>query len=123
MTPFWRPLEKGTMQIGYRMLLTTITQVFHVPKLKNSFNSVNKLISEGLKVEFDKDGCKVNNPWNYYGGSTKGKKNLYLFNVNIRKENVNVAKFSNEGTTLWHEIFSHLNMANLKKLEKMVNGI
>jgi hypothetical protein len=23
--------------------------------------SVNKLISKGLKVEFDKDGCKVNN--------------------------------------------------------------
>jgi hypothetical protein len=52
---------KATMQVGGRMLFTTITQVFHVPKMKNSFMSVNKLISEGLKVEFDKDGCKVNN--------------------------------------------------------------
>jgi hypothetical protein len=34
-----------------------------------------------------------------------------------------VAKFSNEGATFWHQIFGHLNMASLKKLEKMVNGM
>jgi hypothetical protein len=43
------------------MSLTTIIQVLHVPKMKNSFIFVNKLISKGLKVEFDKDSCKVNN--------------------------------------------------------------
>jgi hypothetical protein len=52
---------KATMQVGGKMLLTTITQVLHVPKMKNSLISVSKLISKGLKVEFDKDGCKVNN--------------------------------------------------------------
>jgi hypothetical protein len=52
---------KATMQIGSRMLLTTIIQVFHVPKLKNNLISVNKLISKGLKMEFDKDGYKLNN--------------------------------------------------------------
>jgi hypothetical protein len=49
------------MQVGGRMLFTTITQVLHVPKMKNSLISVSNFISEGLKVEFDKDGCKVNN--------------------------------------------------------------
>jgi hypothetical protein len=39
---------------------TTITQVLHVPKMKNNLMSVSELISEGFKVEFDKDGCKVN---------------------------------------------------------------
>ncbi len=34
-----------------------------------------------------------------------------------------MAKSSNEGTTLWHQRFGHLNMANLLKLEKMVNGM
>jgi hypothetical protein len=34
-----------------------------------------------------------------------------------------VAKFSNERAMLWHQRFSHLNMASLKKLEKMVNGM
>jgi hypothetical protein len=53
----------------------------------------------------------------------KGKKNLYLLNVNVRKESVNVAKSLNEGATLWHQRLGHLNMASLKKLENMVNGM
>jgi hypothetical protein len=48
---------KATMQVGGQLTHTTITQVLHVPKMKNNFISVSKLISEGFKVEFDKDGC------------------------------------------------------------------
>jgi hypothetical protein len=81
------------------MLLTTITQVFHVPKMKNSFIYVSKLISEGLKVEFDKDGYKVNNVHGTLMVETRREKNLYLLNINVQKENANVAKFS-KGTTL-----------------------
>jgi len=51
---------KATMQVGGELTHTTITQVLHVPKMKNNLISVSKLISEGFKVEFDKDGCKVN---------------------------------------------------------------
>ncbi len=51
---------KATMQVGGELTHTTITQVLHVPKMKNSLISVTKLIFEGFKVEFDKDGCKVN---------------------------------------------------------------
>jgi hypothetical protein len=51
---------KATMQVGSKLTHTTITQVLHVPKLKNNLISGNKLISEGFNVEFDKDGCKVN---------------------------------------------------------------
>ncbi len=51
---------KGTMQVGGQLAHTTITQVLHVPKMKNNLISVTKFISEGFKVEFDKDGCKVN---------------------------------------------------------------
>ncbi len=50
---------KATMQVGGQLTHTTITQV-HVLKRKNNLISVSKLISEGFKVEFDKDGCKVN---------------------------------------------------------------
>jgi hypothetical protein len=52
---------KATMRIGSKLLFTTITQVLHVPKMKNSLISVSKFILEGLKVEFDKDGCIGNN--------------------------------------------------------------
>jgi hypothetical protein len=51
---------KATMQVGGKLSHTTITQVLHVPKMKNSFISMSKLIYEGFKMEFDKDGCKVN---------------------------------------------------------------
>ncbi len=51
---------KATMQVGGELSHITITQVLHVPKMKNNLISVSKLISEGFKVEFDKDGCKVN---------------------------------------------------------------
>jgi hypothetical protein len=51
---------KATMQVGGKLTHTTITQVLHVPKMKNNFISMSKLVSKGFKVEFDKDGCKVN---------------------------------------------------------------
>jgi hypothetical protein len=51
---------KATMQVGGEFTHITITQVFHVPKMKNNLISVSKFISEGFKVKFDKDGCKVN---------------------------------------------------------------
>jgi len=64
MTLFLEAIGKGnikaTMQAGGKMSHITITQVLHVPKLKNNIISVSKFISEGFKVEFDKDGCKVN---------------------------------------------------------------
>ncbi len=51
------------------------------------------------------------------------EKNLYFFNINVWRENVNVAKFLNEGLTFWHQRLCHLNMVNLKKLVTMVNGM
>jgi hypothetical protein len=51
---------KATMQMGGKLSHVTITQVLHVPKMNNSFIFVSKLIFEGFKVQFDKDGCKVN---------------------------------------------------------------
>jgi hypothetical protein len=58
---------------------------------------------EGLKVEFDKDGCKVNNVHGIIMAEACRERNLYLFNINVQKENTNVAKSSNEETTLWHQ--------------------
>ena len=40
---------KATMQVGGKLTHTTITQVLHVPKMKNSLISVSKLISEVSK--------------------------------------------------------------------------
>jgi hypothetical protein len=111
------------MQVGGRVSFITITQVLHVPKMNNSLIFVSKLISEGLKVEFDKDGCKVNNAHGIVVAQSRREKNFYLLHVNVQKENVNLAKSSNKGATLWHQRFGHLNVANLMKLGKMVHGM
>jgi hypothetical protein len=37
---------KATMQVGGRVSLTIITQVFHVPKMKNSFICPNPTLRE-----------------------------------------------------------------------------
>jgi hypothetical protein len=74
-----------------------------------------------LKVKFDKDGCKVNNVHGIVMVEAHREKNLYLLNINVRKENANVAKFSNERVTLWHQRLGHINMTSLKKLNTIVN--
>jgi hypothetical protein len=40
---------KATIQVGSKMLLITITEILHVPKMKNCLISINKLISENSK--------------------------------------------------------------------------
>jgi hypothetical protein len=101
----------------------TITQVLHVPKMKNNFISVSKLISEGLKVEFDKDGCKVNDAQGVVVAEARRDKNLYLLNVKVNKDTTHIANSLDEGAMLWHERLGHLNMARLKDLDAMVNGM
>ncbi len=68
--------------------------------MNNSFISISKLISEGFKVDFDKDGCKVNNVHGTVVAETPRENNLYLLNVNVWKESANMTKFSNERATL-----------------------
>jgi hypothetical protein len=51
---------KVTMQVVGELSHATITQVFHVPKMKNILIFMSKFIFEGFKMRFDKDGCKVN---------------------------------------------------------------
>jgi hypothetical protein len=46
--------------VGGKLSHATITQVLHVPKMKNILILVSKLIFKDFKMEFDKDGYKVN---------------------------------------------------------------
>jgi hypothetical protein len=64
--------------------------------MKNNLIYVNKFISEGFTVEFNKDGCKVNNAHGTVVAEAQREKNLYFLNVNVQKDNANVVKSSNE---------------------------
>jgi hypothetical protein len=114
---------KATMQVGGQLTHTTITQVLHVPKMKNSLISVSKFISEGFKVEFYKDGCNVNDARRVVMAQARRDKNSYLLNVNVRKDTTHIGNSLEEGAILWHERLGHLNMASLKELDAMVDGM
>ncbi len=94
---------KATMQVGGKLTHTTITQVLHVPKMKNSLISMSQLISEGFKVEFDKDGSKVNNAQGVVVAEARRDKNFYLLNMKVRKDTTHIANSLDEGAMLWHE--------------------
>jgi hypothetical protein len=104
--------------MGGELSHATITQVLHVPKMKNNFISVSKLISEGFKVEFDKDGCKVNDARGVVVAKARRDKNLYLFNVKVRKDVAHITNSLDEGVMLCHKRLGHLNMASLKELDE-----
>jgi hypothetical protein len=46
-------------------------------------------------------------------------KNLYLFNVKVRKDAAHIANSLDEGAMLWHERLGHFHM----DLDAMVNGM
>jgi hypothetical protein len=114
---------KATMQVGGKLSHTTITQGLHVPKMKSSLISMNKLIYEGFKVEFDKDSYKVNDAQGIVGAKARRDKNLYFLNVKVRKDTAHITNSLDEGAILWHEKIGHLNMERLKDLDAMVNGM
>jgi len=114
---------KATMRVGGQLTHITITQVLHVPKMKNNFILMSKLISEGFKMEFDKDGCKVNDAQGVVVVQAQKDKNLYIFNVKVCKDMAHIANSLEESAMLWHERFGHLNMASLNELDAMVDGM
>jgi hypothetical protein len=78
---------KATMQVGGELTHTTITQVLHVPKMKNSLISVSKIIFEGFKVEFNKDGCKVNNARGVVVANARWTRTCTFLMAHIGKKN------------------------------------
>ncbi len=49
--------------------------------------------------------------------------NLYLLNVKVRNNTVHITNSLDEGAMFWHERFGHFNMASLKELDAMVDGM
>jgi hypothetical protein len=65
---------KATMQVGGRMLSTTITQILHVPKMKNRLIFVSKFISEGFTVSLTRMVVRWTMPMKLLWQKHKGKR-------------------------------------------------
>ncbi len=50
-------------------------------------------------------------------------KNLYLLIVKVCRDTMHIANSLDEGAKLWHERLGHLNMASLKELDAMADGM
>jgi hypothetical protein len=75
---------------------------------------VSKLISEGFKVDFDKEGCKVNDVQGVVMVEAQRDKNLHLLNVKVHKDTAHIANSLDEGAMLWHE---RVDMQRLLRLD------
>ncbi len=62
-------------------------------------------------MEFDKDGCKVNNAQGVVVAEAQKDKILYLFNVKVRKDTTHIANSLDEGARL-----KELDGMNLKEV-------
>lgn len=105
----------------------TIKDVLHVPKMQANLLSVSKLMSSGLKVQFNVDGCTLRAPNGYVLAVAPCGNNLYQ--VTFRKvheaDAANIAQSStkNGAMELWHRRLGHLNVRSVRFLQSMVSGM
>jgi hypothetical protein len=113
---------KAIMQVGGKMSHTTITQGLHVPKMKNNLISVSKLIFEGFKMEFDKDGCKVNDVQGVVVAKARKDKNLYLLNVKVRKDTAHITNSLDEGAMTHSQLLEGLKCESQRENNERVRN-
>ena len=104
-----------------------IHDALHVPMLKANLLSVSKLVSSGLKVVFNIEGCIVNAPSGEIIARAPREGNLYqmTFTKVYVAEKANAAQVSsNQGALeLWHRRLGHLNVKGVSALQHMVSGM
>ena len=104
-----------------------IKDVLHVPKLHANLLSVSKLVSSGMKMQFNVDGCTLRAPNEDVLSVAPREDNLYQVTfTNVHGVNVaNLAQPStkNGALELWHRRLGHLNVRSVRFLQSMVSGI
>ncbi len=113
---------KDTMQVGGKLSHVTITQVLHVPKWiivsflwVNSFSKVSKWSFTRMVLRL---ATLKELLWQKHEGTR-----ICTFLMWRCARTTHIANSSDESAMFWHEIFDHLNMASLKELDVMVDGM
>ena len=81
-----------------------IKDVLHVSKLHADFLSVNKLMSNGLKVLFNLNQCIVNSYDSEYIG------------IAVREHNLEQSPMIDDAFEFWHHRLGHLNVKGVYTL-------
>ena len=105
----------------------TIKDILHVPKLHANLLSVSKLVSSGMKVQFNVDGCTMRAPNGDVLAVAPRQDNLYqvTFTKVYEADSAHAAQSSttNGAMELWHRRLGHLNVRSVGLLQSMVSGM
>jgi transposase InsO family protein len=104
-----------------------IQDALHVPKLHANLLSVSKLVAQGLKVEFNNQGCVLATRSGEMIVTVPKLGNLYQLEFKTVNDSstasVAQAALVQDSMELWHKRLGHLNVKSVKALEGMVGGM
>ena len=104
-----------------------INECLHVPKLHANLLSVNKLVSSGLKVQFNINECIIRASDDDTVAIAPREGNLYHLHV-VKEHGMDAANSVQSngrdgGLQLWHRRLGHLNEKGVPALRSMVTDI
>ena len=104
-----------------------INECLHVPKLHANLLSVSKLVSSGLKVQFNINECIIRASDGHPVAIAPREGNLYHLHV-VKVHGMDAANSvqsngGDGGLQIWHRHLGHLNEKGVRALRSMVTGI
>lgn len=113
--------------VGGRSKRIRIKNSLHVPKLQANLLSVSKLVSSGMKVQFNMDGCTLRAPNGEVLAVAPLEGNLYEVTFTKVHEadaaHLVQSSMKNGAIELWHRRLGHLNKRSVYFLQSMVSGM
>lgn len=120
---------KGNIKLLLNGMMSTITEVYYVPELKNNLLSVGQLQEKGLAILIQGGMCKIYHPEKgLLAESEMSMNRMFILPVRCspatQSENCLHLSSVNQ-SQLWHERYGHLNYRSLKLLydKRMVIGL
>lgn len=119
-------LCSGDLRLTTRVKSSTheveIKNVLCIPTLTTNLLSVSKMIANGNRVSFNKNGCYIYNSQNVCIGEASLENDVYR--LNIEKSEQLLAAVAQTSCNTWHRRLGHINMNDLEKMKKgAVKGV
>lgn len=99
-----------------------IKNVLCIPTLTTNLLSVSRMIANGNRVSFNKNGCYIYNTQNVCIGEASLENDVYRLNIDASKQLL--AAVAQTSCNTWHRRLGHINMNDLEKMKKgAVKGV
>ena len=104
-----------------------LSEILYVPDLAKNLFSVSAVSKRGLTIIFKEDKCHILNDHDGIMGSGKKDGKLFILDSKPMSKSLHEANcdVDEKSLELWHQIFGHLEVKNLKLLQdqKLVDGM